>query len=114
MIQILFPSYSNTTFKLFKYHLRAADYFAAVLLHFDMEFVIIDFVTEERKFVSEITFGYVCHFKTADTLGLVQLYREQIKNVFYVTDAVHMTVDVNVAILGRQRSQWLVAGHLDA
>ena len=74
---------------LFKYHFRAANNFVAILLHFYVKLVCIHFIAEEREFITKIAFRHIRHFKTTDTFGLIQFNREQIKDMFDVTDAVY-------------------------
>ena len=70
---------------------------------------IVDYVCDEPCPIEKpsrikVTFGHVRHLETADTFGLVQLYREQIKDMLNVTDAVHMTVNINITVFCRQGS----------
>ena len=98
---------------LFKYHFGTAYYLAAVFLHLYMKLVFIRLITEEREFISEITFSHIRHFKPADTFRLIQFYRKQVKYVLDITNTVYVSVNIDITVLCRQRRNRLIACHLD-
>lgn len=85
---------------LYKYHFRTANRFAAILSYFYIIRAVSYIVFIKGKLVTVITLRHICHFETADAALLIQLYRKQIKNMLDIANAVHMSVNINIAIFG--------------
>ena len=85
---------------LYKYHFRTANRFAAILSYFYIIRAVSYIVLIKGKLVTVIALRHICHFETADAALLIQLYRKQIKNMLDIANAVHMSVNINIAISG--------------
>src|SRR3712207_8249551 len=79
-----------------------------------MVFIFRSLIAEERKLVSVIPFGNIRHLKAADAFLPVKLDRKQVQNVLNVANAVHMSVDIDIAVFRRQHCLRLFSGNLNA
>ena len=100
---------------LFKRYLRAAHGLGAVLPYLHVAGVFPRLGLEvEVELVVVVTLGHVGHLEAADALLPVLFQREQVEDVLDVAYAVHMAIDVDVAVFGSQRGGRPFGVHLDA
>ena len=71
-------------------------------------------IDKEIEHISTITLGDVGNFEAAQRMLAIEIQGEEIQHMRDITDAVDMTVDVDVAILGHKATLGLFGGHLDA
>ena len=71
-------------------------------------------IDKEIEHISTITLGDVGNLEAAQRMLAIEIQGEKIQHMRDITDAVDMTVDVDVAILGHDAALGLLGGHLDA
>ncbi len=71
-------------------------------------------IDKEIEHISTITLGDVGNFEAVQRMLAIEIQGEEIQHMRDISDAVDMTVDVDVAILGHDAALGLLGGHLDA
>jgi len=71
-------------------------------------------INKEIEHITTITLGDVGNLEAAQRMLAIEIQGEEIQYMRDITDAVDMTIDVDVAILGHDAALGLFGGHLDA
>lgn len=96
----------------FKYHFRTADGFSPVLPYLYIIFILSGLLTEKREGVAKIALHDVCNLEPLQVLLSEHVHGEEVKDVFDVFHAVHVAVDVDVAITHLKAAHGLRGTHL--
>jgi len=73
---------------------------AFIFPHLNVNFIVADGLLVEAESVAEIGLCLVCNFEAVDALLLEPLAGEEVEDVLDVFDAVDVTIDIDIAVIG--------------